>query len=327
MRDFKKLRRFGKNFIFIAILLVIFAGVSNRMDAAMVENDSLVQSRNKSLFRIQKEPEDTIDVLVLGDSLSYSAICPMELWNRQGITSYACGQSGQNIKEAYHMLETAFHNQSPKLVILETNVMFRGKSGLAGIRETVEALGNYYVPIIRSHDIWKSVLLKKTYASEKDYKGFSLRCDVEPYNPGDYMQETEQKEEIADSVLTYMEKIEALCTDHGAELLLLSTPSPVNYNDSTHNALSEYAKVRSLDFLDLNLELEEVGIDWETDSLDKGDHLNFSGARKISAYLGEYLKSEYELPDHRGDDSYEDWENMAAEYSIRAEENLKMMLQ
>lgn len=59
---------------------------------------------------------------------------------------------------------------------------------------------------------------------------------------------------------------------------MISTPSPANYNYKRHNTLEEYARQKGLKYEDLNLKEEELGIDWERDSLDKGDHLNLSGA-------------------------------------------------
>ncbi len=326
MRDFKMIgKKIVKNLIFFVILFAILAGAANKMETVLIENDNLVQSRNKSMFRILREPENSIDVIILGDSLSYSSISPMVLWRNHGITSYICGQSGQKIQETYHMLETAFETQSPKLVILETNAMFRGNPGLASLRESIEEWGNHYIPIFRCHDVWKSFFIDKQYP-EENYKGFAFRCAVKPYEKGEYMQETEQREDMTDTVITYMEKIGELCRAKNVKLLLLGTPSPVNYNYRRHNSVRTYATEHSLEYLDLNLKLGEVGIDWKTDSLDKGDHLNLSGAQKVTKYLGEYLKSEYELPDHRGEASYAAWDKEEEEYSQKAEENLKVML-
>lgn len=81
-----------------------------------------------------------------------------------------------------------------------------------------------------------------------------------------------------------------------------------------------------MDYLDLNLKLGEVGIDWKTDSLDKGDHLNLSSAQKVTKYLGEYLKLAYELPDHRGEAFYAAWDKEEEEYRQKAEDNLKVMI-
>ena len=70
---------------------------------------------------IRSEKANTIDVLFLGDSLSYAGITPMDLYKDYGITSYVCGSSGQQMFDTYRYLKIAFETQKPKYVILETN--------------------------------------------------------------------------------------------------------------------------------------------------------------------------------------------------------------
>ena len=53
--------------------------------------------------------------------------------------------------------------------------------------------------------------------------------------------------------------------------------------------------------------LRNWGIDWKSDTLDKGDHLNLSGAHKITDYMITYLQEHYVLPDHRGDEKFTSW--------------------
>ena len=88
----------------------------------------------------------------------------------------------------------------------------------------------------------------------------------------------------------------------------------LNYNYSRHNSIAAYAKEHDLEYLDMNLKLEEVGTDWATDSLDKGDHLNLSGAKKVSQYLGEYLSTRYDLPDQRNEKRYVGWQKAEKDY-------------
>lgn len=327
MQDFsKKGKEIGKAIIFFVILIGIIIGISKRIEQSYLENDDLVQSRNKSTFRILREKPNTIDVIVVGDSLSYTAITPMELWEKHGITAYDCGQSGQRIQETYHMLKRAFETQSPKLVILETNTMFRDTFGhdLKNIKETVEEWALNYFPVVRGHDIWKTLVTDKKYP-EENYKGFAFRRDVNAYEKGNYMLETEEKQKIPDTIQRYMSDILELCKQHNTELFLLSTPSALNYNYKRHNGLVEYAGEHDLSYLDMNLKLNEIGIDWAKDSLDKGDHLNCSGAEKVTRYLGEYLSAHFTLGDHRGEEEYAQWQKEADEYSRKSEEYLKLI--
>ncbi|HCT91136.1 MAG TPA: hypothetical protein DF613_07125 [Lachnospiraceae bacterium] len=325
MRDFKVLfRKLGRGFVFCLILYMIFVQVTEQIISASIKDEGMGQERNKSIVRIQKEPENTVDVLVLGDSLSYTSISPLQLWREYGFTSYVCGQPGQRIQETYYMLKTALKTQKPRVVVLETNTMFRTQGGLAGIEKSVEEWGNYYFQAIRYHNIWKSLFLK-THTGEKSYKGFGFRCSVCPYKGGDYMKETGKSEKVSELVRDYMDKILELCGGRGAKLFLYSAPSPLNYNYRIHNGLEQYANGKGLDYLDLNLKLDTMEIDWKTDSLDKGDHLNLSGARKATAYIGEYLKAGYDLPDRREDAVYADWAAESQAYRDKEEEKLEEM--
>lgn len=319
MRDFKpfikkKVKTVGKNLLFFAILTAILTGLSREITALSARDDRLIQTRNKSIVKLQNETENTIDVLVVGDSLAYTTVSPMQLWEKYGMTVFVGSQSGQKIQESYYMLRTAFENQKPKLVILETNVMFREQKGIGGIMDALFEKGNYYFPIFRFHDIWKPLFMGTQYA-EENYKGFMVRDTTEPYSGKTYMKETEKSQKISDLVNSYMDCIISLCKENGAELLLVSTPSPSNYNYKKHNSLTEYADRHDLRYIDMNLQLENVGINWKTDSLDRGDHLNLSGAVKVTDYLGKYLDEHYELDDHRNEERYQSWQKEALRYN------------
>ena len=41
-------------------------------------------------------------------------------------------------------------------------------------------------------------------------------------------------------------------------------------------------------------ELKAIGIDGKTDYIDFGEHLNRNGARKLTAYIGKYLKTHFD---------------------------------
>ena len=72
-------------------------------------------------------------------------------------------------------------------------------------------------------------------------------------------------------------------------------------------ALAAFAEENGLPYLDMDLHTEEIGIDWSIDTADKGDHLNFWGAKKATKYLGTYLEDLKLLTDHRQDPAFEQW--------------------
>ena len=90
-----------------------------------------------------------------------------------------------------------------------------------------------------------------------------------------------------------------------------------------HNAVSDCAEEKGIPYLDLNKKTAELGINWKTDSLDKGDHLNLSGACKVTAYLGNYLKENYNLSDKRENNEYKSWNDLAEKYKEKADASLQ----
>ena len=332
MQDFKnnyltKRAVVVKTILFFVIMFALYGALSDQTESVLLKNDQLIPVKNKSIYGIQREPEGTIDILALGDSLSYSSVSPMSLWNRHGYTAFVCGQPGQNMRETEELFKIALRTQSPKVVILETNAIFRNRLKEKNLNDTMEALINYYLPLFRGHDVWKSLVMKREYAEVgyAKYKGFPFRSDIKPYEKGAYMKETDKKAELPDENIEHLQNIADMCRDCGAALILLGTPSPKNYNYSIHNAIAEYADKQGLTYIDMNLMTDEIGIDWNTDTLDKGDHLNLSGAKKVTEYLGRYLSENYSLTDHREDAAFEQWTKVAAEYEEKASQKLKEM--
>lgn len=297
--------------LFFLILAILLAGCSAWIHAEAVKLADFIPGRSRPFASIAAERKDGIDVIVLGDSESYTS--PMQLWKEQGLSSYVCGQPGQKIQETYFMLKTALQSQSPKVVLMETNLMFRDPGPVKNIQSSFAETARYHFPLLRFHNLWKLMFDGKK-PGEAVYKGFSIRSSVDPFDSGDYMKETEEVQEMPQAVTFYMEEIMELCRRSGAELFLVSAPSPKNYSYRKHNAIENYAKEKGLTYVDLNLKIKELGITWQKDSYDKGDHLNLYGAQKVTRWLGTYLKQNYELTDHRNDPAYEDWNELSKKY-------------
>lgn len=307
----KKLKRV---ILFLLVFAVLLWACSAGIQIIVRNVSGSVSGRSRVFASISAEKKNTIDVLVAGDSESYTSVSPMDLWDRAGIAAYDCGQPGQRIQETYYILKTAFRTQSPKLVLFETNTMFRDPGFLKNVQLSLTEPLAYHFPVIKYHNAWKA-LFDGPGGPKKSYKGFEIRDKVVSYEGDEeYMKETKDKAQIPEVVRIYMEKIKRLCEKNGADLLLVSAPSPKNYNYKKHNSLEEYARENNLPYVDLNMKFRDIGIDWKLDSYDRGDHLNISGARKVTAYIGQYLADNYDLPDRRNDDGWREWDDLAKEY-------------
>ena len=55
-------------------------------------------------------------------------------------------------------------------------------------------------------------------------------------------------------------------------------------------------------------------VDYQTDMHDPDSHLNPSGARKITDYMGRLLSQQYKIPDQRNNPEYQSWYEDAEQY-------------
>ena len=142
----------------------------------------------------------------------------------------------------------------------------------------------------------------------------TLEEGINAANSSNHMSFTEEIENIPGINVSLVKNIRDVCERKGAELVLISTPSTVNWNYKKHNGISQLAKEIECEYIDLNLENDIIGIDWLHDTRDKGDHLNHFGAVKVTNYLSDYLQKTNLLSDHREDEAFQNWNEALEKY-------------
>lgn len=304
--------------LFLGIFVLLLVGTS----ALFVPKDNTVSAgideRDENAYGILAEEENTIDVIVVGDSLCYTGISPLRMWEEQGISSYVCGQTAQRMTESYYVLKRALENQQPEVVILETNLLFWPSDTEEQINQALFESAAYYFPVFEYHNQWKHLdagdIDEVEYQNRINNKGFHMKWDCVPYTGGEYMVETMVAKEVPRVERFFLEKMVELCRDKGIEFVLLSLPSPKDYNYESHNSAQMLAEKYGITYLDMNLITEEIGIDWNQDVLDGAEHLNVYGAEKTSIYLGNYLIENYGIQNHRGEEEYQSWNGCYDQY-------------
>lgn len=303
MKYFRKILRICAFTLGLAILFTVasfvFRPKSNSPSSGIEE---------VSANGILGEKENTIDALIIGDSESYSSISPLHIWGQTGYTSYVCGSAGQTLDYSETLLSRALENQSPKFVFLETDAIYRD---LSAQNVMLSSLTGQF-DVFRYHNRWKTLSLSDfvqqiNFSWTDKYKGFVLKNSAVPSKATNYMKKTNAVQRVASLNRQYVEIIKKRCEENGAKLVLLSTPSTVNWNYERHNGVQQLADDLGCEYIDLNLKNDTLKINWETDTRDAGDHLNYKGAVKVSDYLAEYLKSSGKLIDHRGEADYKLW--------------------
>lgn len=250
---------------------------------------------------ILAEPADTVDVLFLGDSEADCAFIPHKIWTDYGISTYVCGVGGQHPYQSVGFLKQAFETQNPKVVILEANHLYQSYTRTEGLMYELEQL----LPVFRYHNRWKSLQLRDWYApvvydSPEYQKGYHFDNTIKPADTSHYMEYTDDARPIASACAADLREIRDICRERGAELIVVSVPSALNWSYDKHNGVAALTEELGLPYVDMNLLREEIPVDWELETQDNGDHVNYSGALKVSAYVGKWMWETGLFRDRRG---------------------------
>lgn len=293
---------FGILFALLSVMSFVFfpkdCGKENGMDRARIKG-------------FLAEPKDSIDVLAIGNSLAGYDISPMEIWNNTGIPVYNCGMGEEKINHSLEYINLVYQYHHPKVVILETDIIFRHITLDNIIMQNVEQI----LPIFRYHDLWKlenfSQLFHPVHYTNKSLtKGQVLTMGVEPIEEevlAEYQKRTDECRELPQYNSTYVRWFYNACIQNNAQLILFSSPSPVCWTSEKHNRMEQLAEELHVPYVDMNLIPDAISIDWETDTPDGGDHLNYYGTKKLNAWLGAYLQNMGLFEDKRSDPEFASW--------------------
>ena len=304
----------GSFLLILAVLLVLLSLVffpkGNRLEDGIQEPE---------LYGFLGEPENSLDVVVLGDSIPLCSMIPPRLWRDFGYTSYVCASTAQKLCQSEKLLTVFLKSQQPKFVLLETDQLYLEMSTLDVLQCNLEGL----LPVLRYHDNWKFVrpsqmLRTPDYSCRDSLKGYHLRKTIDALDPEAYMLPTEEAEPISSAAEAGVRRIKALCDRAGAKLVLYTAPNAATWNTPRHNAVQALADSLEVPYLDGNLEV--TNLVWQSDTLDKGEHLNLLGAEKVTAWLGTCFASTGLLEDKRGDPAYALWEEDLAEFERRVDD-------
>jgi len=299
---------------FLLILTLLLEGLSWMADSMGRDRNPMLNYSTTSFF---DEPKDTIDVLTIGTSDVYSAVAPMQWWGQYGYTGYTWGEASQRIFETYRYLKKIYRVQSPKVVFLEIGDLYRDNTRPQVLDSIVKTQIARVFPVIIDHrNLVPRKLVNLGSPKHSVTKGFLFRATVSPASRlTSSIPAGNGKTAPVDSLCSAeLKRCITLCEKHGTQVVLLSVPDRSAWSTPRHDAVEALAEQDGVPYLDLNVTLKDV-LNWDTDCADSGSHMNFRGAEKVSAAMGEYLTAHYSLTDHRQDAAYAGWNQDWAVFS------------
>lgn len=324
-----------------AAKLVIFVLIA----AAMIHLIGRATRRTDSEYKYKPFfTEDTdYDVLFFGTSHVLNGIFPMQLWEDYGITSYNFGGHSNSIAMSYWVMRNAVRYHKPKVAVLDVsmaeqqstqmdNIDFAHLSmdsfplSLTKIQGVMDVYSDSPIsqvqllwPLFVYHERWpelKKEDLRKGIFGLQDAtkeKGAESRVWLER-QPAKHaiLPETDMIGE--DTVaLQYVRKFIDFCHDNDIQPVLMFVPYPApEERQMAANRASLIAEETGTPFLDM---LEEDIVDFDIDCFDPESHLNPSGARKVTDFLGNYFSKNCNLTSHKDDAAYADlWDRDYSAY-------------
>ena len=317
-----QIRRISATVCFALLFIIIVAKIS----------DIFERKYSYSKYYDFYQQKQDFDVLFLGTSHVLNAVYPMELWRDHGIISYNLANHSENICTNYWQLRNALDHTKPKAVVIDLyavdgdgkvndrylhNFTDEVPFSLTKIKLVQDLLEpekrpEYLFNFSLYHSRWEELGLEDLKPSTGLEKGAELRDDIavnepptlipkEEYDPTDRLNKQ------------YLQKIIDLCKEQNIAIVLMYLPYTMPEGDQLV-ANWGYAIAEKNEIPYLNFVYEDLALNYATDCADIAHHLNASGARKVTDYLGTFLTQNYDIPDRRQDPAYSFWQQDYTEY-------------
>lgn len=290
-----------------------------------------VLRRNDGYAKNQEfyDSDEEYDVLFFGSSHAVMGVLPMELWHNYGMTSYNLANNGQMIPTDYWVLRSALERKKPSLVVMDVYTLYAdekyavmeyahgsidpmplSKTKIDAIYDIFpqENRFEFLLPFSIYHNRWDTVTAQFFDRSLSAQKGaFENNAQGTPFvEPVQKIKMT--VDEYAETPETtnkeYLRRSIELCQENDIPILLVAAPfNDHDYLTEWTNGARQLAKEYDIPFLN---GLEADLIQTNCDLYDRG-HLNSSGARKWTDYLGQYISENYAIADKREDAAYSAW--------------------
>lgn len=282
------------------------------------------------------QPRQTIDVVMMGTSHVHCGINTGLLWEKYGIASYDYSCAEQPLWMTYYYLKELYKYQTPKVIVLDVYAPARfkedyqynwmaenvygmrfslNKAQMLSVSVEPKKLSQYFPDFAVYHSRYDDL-------EEEDFNSFFWDSQEKeafkgytPYwnrRPQQWVEVSEDRNDgMTEKSEKYLREIISYTKTKGSELVIIVTPYIMTADDKrTYNRIVEIAAEEGITFINYNEYYESIGLDFETDFNDDS-HLNYWGSCKFTDCLGEFLSSYSEIPDRRGQDEYESWDENA----------------
>ena len=309
--------KIGKALIVI-VSVIVFVFLYIKLDNLLESKDSL--DKYNEFYRETGE----YDVLFLGSSHMMNTIYPMELWKEFGITSYNMANSAEALPGSYWVLKNALEFKKPDVVVVDCfmsgyfktfpeqeslshmfyDALPLSESKIAAIEDLLpEQKDEFLWEFSLYHNRWNELSEEDFNLSAVPYRGAQVLTGHS--NQGEVLY-TDEAVAVNGLAKEYISMMKELCDENDIQLVLCCMPYAATESEQqVHNGFYQLADELDIEYL--NLISAEV-VDYEIDMSNRG-HLNASGAKKVTSYIGQWIMENCNVTANNDLDSWsEDYE-------------------
>lgn len=336
--------------IHVVIFTLIFAFLFVQVSYIM-RHISATAHRNMVGFTHEGAP---VDVLFVGGSSTYVYWIPMLAYHDYGFTSY--NYSGDSMSPALmkNLIIESRKSQTAKLYMIDLRALeimqydptFFSEEyirdftdGVPYSRNRQEMIDyalkmNNIVPknmasmtadLILYHGNWRMLVQESFNYFDPEYlnggKGFHfLNSPPETVTLTDYSNVTAECQLSPEVEQTMRDLLDYLSSE-GLNAMFYVNPFSYQHDGikPLFNTLAKIIDEYGYTFVNANDHYDELVMDPERDFYNV-NHVNYLGAYKVTDYWGRYLTEHFDLPDHRGDEDYADWDSEYEDFATFAED-------
>ena len=327
-----KLKKITK-YTLLTITLVLFSILFVKIMTYIMKPSSVDL---KNIAGFYGEEKNSLDMVYIGGSATFVYYEQLRAFERQGITSYNFAANTIQPELYKTMIKDILRRQNPEVIIIDarafqyrekdqppTEVAYRNVltgmplsiNKIEFIHENVEKYlkeddTSYYFDIIKYHRNLEKIRVNDQIKMafnmyENQLKGFHFIPKVEKQKK--IVNNTDIKTPISEETEKILIDLLEYCRTTDCNYLFVVSPYvEQELHKENFNYISEIINQYGYNFLDANDYYDEMKLNFETD-LYNYSHVNILGADKYTDFLCEYLIENYNLPDRREDENYQEW--------------------
>lgn len=340
----EKYRRIVAAVIFLLIILKVFLSVTYLFRNANWDRDHVIGIKE----------EKTLDMVYVGGSAAFVYWQPLKAWNDCGFTSYNLAVNKIQAESIEYLIKYALKYQDPECFVIDARAFqyYSLEGSSAGLRNASDSLDffslerwemvheylnhhnieegedklSFYLDICKYHTKYAVLGVKANWdriinTGNATWKGFEWIYKYKGLETPEAFRTDERAEFLEEDLDTLYNLLE-LCQEKELNVLFVVCPYQITEeHQKKYNTIEDVVTSYGFDFLNANEYYDEIDINFSTDFYN-GAHVNCYGAEKYTAFLGKYITEHFNLPDHRGESAYEEW-NKDYEKFLQKEQEVK----